>query len=754
MRTGWLELVLAAGVSMGAAQPAPEPHCSHAKQAAARWRPVRAEPALLRESAADTDVQHNDLDIELNPVTTWIGGSNTMTVRSRVDGLATFRFRLDEVFTLGTVEVDGSPASWTRLDPETVEVALNRPYATDEVFTVRVPYSGQPQSSGGWGSITFRMRSGAYEVFTLSQPWFAYTWWPAKDDLRDKTTADLRFTVPNTMVVASNGLLEAVDPVPPNKLRYHWRTEYPTEDYLYCIGATNYHQFGTTWTYGDTNMPLQFFIYPEYDSAGNRAAWQDLTLAALTAYSDLFGLYPFPAEKYGMLNFGWGGGMEHQTMTSIGPYFWWESGIVHELAHQWWGDWVTCATWHDIWLNEGFATYSEALWYENEPGSPGAPALHQAMANRRPSNASGTVYCYDISDQGRIFDYNLSYLKGAWVQHMLRHVLGDATFYDTLAAWRAQYGGSAGTTDDYRAVAEAVSGRDLQWFFDEWVYGAGTPVYRWAWQQTLADGNRYVELYIEQQQSVALPTFTMPIDLVTTAGGQPTTHVVWNDARVEHLLVPVDATPVTQVQFDPVPWILCYDVGTIPFVAGPPKIISMTPPPGASEPAAGLAQLEIVFHKPVAASVSDFVLEGVRHGTIPCNYTYDMVRCAVTLTPGAPLLSDTYTLTVADSIRETVLNKQLDGELVRPDSPDPLPSGDGVPGGDAVATFTALVPGDLDCDGQIGFSDINPFVLALGDAAAYAAAFPGCPHANADVSGDGAVDFGDINPFVALLSGP
>jgi aminopeptidase N len=132
-----------------------------------------------------------------------------------------------------------------------------------------------------------------------------------------------------------------------------------------------------------------------------------------------------------MLEFGWGGGMEHQTITSIGGYFNWEDGIVHELSHQWWGDNVTCATWADIWVNEGFATYSEALWYENKPGGSEA-ALHSAMASRRPWDVSGTVYCYDDTNVNRIFDYNLSYLKGGWVLHMLRRP-GDTVFRHAAA---------------------------------------------------------------------------------------------------------------------------------------------------------------------------------------------------------------------------------------------------------------------------------------------------------------------------------
>ena len=225
-------------------------------------------------------------------------------------------------------------------------------------------------------------------------------------------------------------------------------------------------------------MPLKFFIFPEHNSARHRAAW--LRCAdMLTVYSDLFGVYPFVNEKYGMLEWDAGSAMEHQTMTSMFGIRGVGSSPTSS-SHQWWGDNVTCATWHDIWLNEGFATYCEALWYENQPGSPGEPYLHLYMSYRRPFDASGSVYVYLPISIDEIFNYNLSYLKGGWVLHMFRHVVGDQAFYDILAAYRAVYAGRTATTQDFEDVAEAVTGRDLSWFFQEWIYNPGTPVYAYA----------------------------------------------------------------------------------------------------------------------------------------------------------------------------------------------------------------------------------------------------------------------------------
>jgi aminopeptidase N len=716
-----------------------------AEREAKAFRTEMQRAAMPRDArAAETDVLHYALDIELQPGSTWLGGSNTMTVRSLTAGLTAFRFRLDDVFTITDVRVGGNVVAWQRLDPIWVEVTLDRPYAVEEVFALFVAYSGHPDSAGG---LRFSNRNGHAEIFTQSEPWLAYTWWPAKDDLRDKTTADLWFTVPNTMKVASNGILRGVDDVGLGRVRYRWETEYPTADYLYCLGATNYDTFDSTWTYGGQTMPLNFFIFPEDNYPDYRAAW----LACgqmLTVYSDLFGVYPFVNEKYGMLEWTGGGAMEHQTMTSMCCF--WDSVIAHELSHQWWGDDVTCATWHDIWLNEGFATYCEALWYENQPGSPGESELHSYMSYSRPYDASGTIYVYFPMTPEQVFDGDLSYRKGAWVLHMLRHVVGDQAFYDVLAAYRALHTGGAATTQDFEDVAEAVTGRDLTWFFLEWIYNPGTPVYAYAWRPVVVDGQGYVELYIEQGD----PCFTMPIDIMTSGAGGTHTHVVWNDAVAEHLLFPVESTAVTSLTFDPKPWILWYTLDHIDFVEGPPKIVTMNPAPGETLAANTVAAIEIVFHKDVLANGADFTLVGARHGPQSFTYADDLPRHAVVLTPTTPLLSDTYTLTVADTIIDVAASLALDGELVKPDGPNPLPSGDGLPGGAAVAHFALTKAGDVNCDGEVDLRDINPFVQCLSNFAAWQATYPGCPPQNADINGDGTygqLSFGDINPFVALL---
>jgi aminopeptidase N len=256
-------------------------------------------------------------------------------------------------------------------------------------------------SAGSFGSVAFTTQNGQPLFQTLSEPYYSYTWWPCKDgdvstngDNSDKFTAQVAITAPDTLTSVSNGLLQGTDVIPGAKKRFRWATNYPTSTYLIFINTTVYNQWQQIYTYPGGTMPVQFSIYPANDTAGNRSAWENC-LNMLAAYRPYYGEYPFVSEKYGIYNFSFGGGMEHQTYTGEGTFS--ENVTAHELGPQWWGDNVTCKTWPDIWLNEGFATYTECLWAEHKPGSTGLPAYLAAIQARRPSAVSGTVYRTDDS---------------------------------------------------------------------------------------------------------------------------------------------------------------------------------------------------------------------------------------------------------------------------------------------------------------------------------------------------------------------
>jgi aminopeptidase N len=636
------------------------------------------------ETNGETDVRHVSLDLDVQPSAATLAGRATLTVASRRAALDRFRVRLASAFTVDAVRSDGADAAWRRLDDATLEVTLAPPVPLDAEFTVEVVYHGTPPTGASSG-ILFTSHWVTSVVATLSEPWFAYTWWPGKDDNRDKSTFELAVTVPAALRVVANGRLAETSSLPGGRTRTRWVTDYPIVPYLVAFAATNYARYAVTYERDGRTMPVEFYLYPESDTASTRAAWQ-LAVPMLDVYGDLFGTYPFMDDKYAIYQFPWSGGMEHQTATGQGGLSAFaESLTAHELAHQWWGDEVTCATWHDIWLNEGFATYSEALWREHRPGG-GAADLTARMLAIAPAEPTGSVWVFDSSDPSRLFDWNLSYAKGAWVLHMLRHVVGDDTFRAALAEYRRRYAGSSATTEELRAVVEQVAGRDLEWFFAAWVYGSGAPSYRVGWRPVAAAGRDWVELHLRQVQSASHAVFPMPLDVVVREGAGDVAQVVWNDAREEHLLLAVDA-PATAVTLDPDHWVLRQALVDVPFVAGPPKVVASSPAPGGRVAAGILDAVRVTFHAPVAATAADVELTGRRTGKVTVSAGLDAVATTLTVTPAAALPPDDYTLTVRDTVTSAESGARLDGELA-----GALPSGDGVPGGDAVLAFTVALP--------------------------------------------------------------
>ncbi|RMG23488.1 MAG: hypothetical protein D6732_24745, partial [Methanobacteriota archaeon] len=362
--------------------------------------------------------------------------------------------------------------------------------------------------------------------------------------------------VPNDLIVASNGLLTDVIPVGNNRHTFFWETHYPISTYLVSLAITNYAQFSDTYTSplsGDT-MSVDFYVYPEHLAQAQEDF--NVTTSMIAAYASRFGEYPFINEKYGMAVFPWGGAMEHQTMTSYG------AGLItgthtfdwinaHELSHQWFGDMITMKSWHHIWLNEGFASYAEALWAEEIGGS---TLYHAYVDAQDPGYFPGTVYVQDTTNTNELFSTTV-YNKGSWVLHMLRGVLGDSLFFTSLYNYANdpgfQYGNA--TTEDFRDVCEMVSGMDLDWFFEQWVYRPGRPHYLYSWNTTTSPP--YITtLSIMQQDSVP---FKMPIPIHLTGLGLDTTIIVWDSLQTQEFQFTTDVPPA-DLEFDPQNWILKY----------------------------------------------------------------------------------------------------------------------------------------------------------------------------------------------------
>lgn len=504
-----------------------------------RYRDGGATPGMARY-----DVTWYDLDLTLTPTTLTLSGVVTMRARVVDVMLREVEFHLADRLFIDAIRLGATTIPFTRSNG-VVTATLPRDYLAGEEFALTVVYRGNPEGdSFGWYYI-----GSDVLIWTLSEPYGARAWWPCKDLNADKADgADIRITVPSQLTAVSNGALISRE-TSGGQTTFHWREGYPICTYLISVTAHPYTVFSDWYvSAGGDSLEVRNYVVPAYEQQA-RAGYA-IVPAMIAAFAEGFGEYPFMGEKYGHAHFPWGGGMEHQTCSSMIYGYYAQTFVGHELSHQWWGDMITCRTFHDIWLNEGFATWAEAYWREQHEG---IGAYRQEMAASRYTGA-GTVYVEDPDDFGGIFDYGLSYLKGGWVVHMLRGVLGDDDFFAGLALYRQRFAYGTADTDDLQAAMEAVSGRDLGPFMQQWIHGEYYPRYTYAMRVTPLGGESLVQVRIEQVQTDS-GVFVMPIELAFQGSAGEARRRVENDRRVQNYSFTLPGT-VTGMQFDPDEWIL------------------------------------------------------------------------------------------------------------------------------------------------------------------------------------------------------
>ncbi|MBA7474611.1 hypothetical protein ES707_09965 [subsurface metagenome] len=504
----------------------------------------------MQPSAAQAhyDVSHYRIELHIDPAEEQISGMVTMTARAKADNLAAVDLDLDSGMTV--VSVGGSASTHSR-SGNLLQVVLSQPIQKDTFFTIQVAYHGQPARYGPEeGPFAFDYHGGTPIIWSLSEPYGARAWWPCKDTPADKAdSVDIIVTVPTDLIVASNGSLVSTEANGDGTRTYHWHESYPITTYLVSLAISNYAVYSEWFNYkpGDS-LEVRYYVYPE--AVETAQAQLTKTLDMLDYFHDIFGPYPFLSEKYGIAQFPWRGGMEHQTITSQGSFG--TILTVHELAHQWWGDKITCASWHEIWLNEGFASYAEALYFEHTQGKDYYHTYMGWMDRYYPY----PIYVDDITSVARIFDITV-YDKGGWFLHMLRHIVGDSTFFDILRSYsndpRFAYGNA--TTAGFQSVCESVSEQDLDWFFQPWIYSAGRPEYRIEWSAADSAGMFVLDLKVEQTQVPERVLFPMPIDITVETARGDTVVTVFNDQPVQYYVFALAAEP-TGIVLDKDGWIL------------------------------------------------------------------------------------------------------------------------------------------------------------------------------------------------------
>ncbi len=364
------------------------------------------------------------------------------------------------------------------------------------IDSIKVSYEGVPPENGS-GSFTIGEHAGVPILSTFSEPYGAADWWPCSQDLNDKVDSVLLvISVPPGNRAAANGMLISEQHLGDRSV-FTWRHRHPIAAYLIGISVTNYAVYSDYVPLENgKNIEILNYVYPETLEQTKTETVR--IIRPFQIFNELFGLYPFADERYGHAQWQWGGGMEHQTMSFMGSFGY--DLLAHELAHQWFGNFVTCASWRDIWLNEGFATYLVGLCYERDQDGLYWEPFKRLSINYVLREPGGSVYCSDTTDINRIFDARLSYSKGAMVLHMLRWEMGDENFFKALNnyLYDPKLANGYASTEDLIGHAEAVADTSFREFFNDWVYGSGYPTYNMVYR--LKPANE-VELDLSQVQS-------------------------------------------------------------------------------------------------------------------------------------------------------------------------------------------------------------------------------------------------------------
>jgi len=442
--------------------------------------------------------------------------------------------------------------------------------------SISIFYRGVPPNTG-FGSFIQDQHLGIPVMWSLSEPYGSRDWWPCKNGLDDKADSiDIFITTPAQYRAASNGLLQSETLIAGNTKKVtHWKHRYPIATYLMCFAVTNYVVFNNTVQLGNIALPMQTHCYPESLTAFQNGTQN--TLNAMQLFHNTFGDYPFIKEKYGHVQFGWGGGMEHQTasfMVSLN-----ESLVAHELGHQWFGDKITCASWEDIWLNEGFATFLAAFYMEDKYPANKITA-RKSVINNITSAPGGSVWVDDTTNVGRIFSGRLSYNKGSYLLYMLRWKLGDVAFFNALRQYLKDPGLAYGFANTNNLVhhLEQASGQNLAEFFKDWFKGQGYPTYNVQWTQV---GSQYVHIKMNQATShPSVDFFELPVALTFKNATQEKTIVVDNQTNGETFFRNIGFIADT-VLIDPEYWLVTKNnvSSKVPDAAAGQNIIQVFPNP-------------------------------------------------------------------------------------------------------------------------------------------------------------------------------
>jgi aminopeptidase N len=561
------------------------------------------------------DVLNYDIAMTVDIPADSIWAEVTLTIEALSDTLDTIPLNFHWIYTIESVKEGAHDLSWTPVVMDKFKIALGREVEAGETLFVTISYHGKPLERDG---LFIDEKDDVTSVtFTDAEPQGARHWIPCYDEPSDKATFTQHITVPRDYQLVANGTLESLEKSA-DWWTYTWQEHYPQPTYLIAFAASKYFVTHDTFAVVDgTEVPMRLWLLESQDV---ESKFQE-TRHIMEYYSEIFPPYPFRDEKYDQAHAPMGGAMENTTCTFFNTFSnWgddWSWVIAHEMSHHWWGDWLTCATWADLWLNEGFATYCEVLWWEEKYGQEGYDAYARYIMNLYLEHGQRhPIYDPPWSD---LFG-TTTYKKGGSVLHMLRQVLGDSVFFAGLGQYGWQNANEAVITDDFQDIMEEVAGQDLDWFFDAWIYGPGHPHYEIGWRPVtpatpvthLSSENPTPAYEIEfaiaqtQDQDVHYFPFRMPLEIAIYSGGDEEIFTIIDSIGYQRFTIEVEEEP-DYFTLDPANKVLCEitqheDIDDVPIVGLEEPGIDLAASPVLKADGIFTDELRISFSQPGSGS--------------------------------------------------------------------------------------------------------------------------------------------------------
>jgi aminopeptidase N len=518
------------------------------------------------------DVKHYNLDLQISNKSSGISGNVIITSSVIATKLDTFVIELIDTIAVNytlmvvdSVKINSIIHTFLHKN-DLIIIPLINSINQGQIFSAQIYYHGIgtpiDYKTNGNGIVVTNDNT---QSFTMSEPKWSKVWWPCKQDLTDKSdSVTFYITTDSKNKSGSNGLLKSTQYLQNGKVKYKWETKYPIDYYLISFVVGPFDEYVTYAPLQSSNdsVKIQSLLNKNSPYYLKNIKAIEVTKNLISIYSELLGDYPFKNEKYGYCAVDAPiGAMEHQTMTTInsslldpivGTYSW---VIAHELAHHWFGDYVTCKTWNDIWINEGFATYLEYVALQKLHLDSIAKIWMNTTHSLALTIERSSIYVPDssLNDDNRIFNFSLTYKKGASILHTLRYEINnDSLFFKGLKDFLSKYSYSVAGAVDFKNTMELTTGLDLTDFFDQWYYGVGYPLFKINWYQN----NDTLTIKSVQSTTYSKPAlFKTHFDIKLKYLSSDSIIRLYQNTNNQIFKIPIKAK-ISTIELDPDDWIL------------------------------------------------------------------------------------------------------------------------------------------------------------------------------------------------------